>query len=183
MVKYSREPAKEDKASKAMGCDLRTSYKNTYNVCQAIKGWKLEEARKYLNDVLAHKRCIPFRRHNSGVGRCAQAKEFKHTQGRWPEKSIKVVLGLLKNAESNAEFKNLETDKLKVTHVSVNRAPQGRRRTYRAHGRINAYASQPCHIELILQEEDEDVEKPEEETKQVRFTKRQVARMRLGAAN
>ena len=33
-----------------------------------------------------------------------------------------------------------------------------RRRTYRAHGRINAYQSTPSHIELTLTEEDEIVE-------------------------
>jgi len=34
----------------------------------------------------------------------------------------------------------------------VNQACHGRRRTYRAHGRINAYMSSPCHVELILTE-------------------------------
>jgi hypothetical protein len=34
----------------------------------------------------------------------------------------------------------------------VNQACHGRRRTYRAHGRINAYMSSPCHIEIILTE-------------------------------
>ena len=32
---------------------------------------------------------------------------------------------------------NLNTDALVVEHVMVNRAPRTRRRTYRAHGRIN----------------------------------------------
>lgn len=31
------------------------------------------------------------------------------------------------------------------------------RRTYRAHGRINAYMSSPCHIELILEEKEQAV--------------------------
>merc|ERR1712203_1289154 len=141
------------------GCDLRTSFKNTYNVAQAIKGWKLEEAKSYLQAVIEKKRCIPFRRFKSGVGRAAQAKEFKTTQGRWPEKSCKIVLGLLKNAESNAEFKNLETENLVITHIQTQRAQQGRRRTYRAHGRIGPYMSCPSHIEMILEEVDEAVEK------------------------
>lgn len=40
----------------------------------------------------------------------------------------------------------------------VNAAPKGRRRTYRAHGRINAYMSNPCHIELILEEKESAVQ-------------------------
>lgn len=41
-----------------------------------------------------------------------------------------------------------------------------RRRTYRAHGRINPYMSSPCHIEMILTEKEQIVPKPEEEVAQ-----------------
>jgi len=185
MVKYSREPAVPEKSVKAMGCDLRTSFKNTYNVVQAIKGMSLEEAKKYLNAVVEHKRCIPFRRFKSGVSRAAQAKEFKCTQGRWPEKSCKIVLGLLQNAESNAEFQSLpDVENLVVSHAQVQRAAPGRRRTYRAHGRINAFMSHPCHIEFILAEpgSKEPVAKPAGD-KPKKFTKVQMARSRLVSAN
>jgi large subunit ribosomal protein L17e len=64
---------------------------------------KLSKAYAYLNNVKEHKQCIPFRKFNGGVGRTAQAKEFGTTQGRWPVKSVKFILDLLKNAESNAE--------------------------------------------------------------------------------
>jgi hypothetical protein len=39
------------------------------------------------------------------VGRTAQAKNENSStgQGRWPQKSVEMILGLLKNAESNAE--------------------------------------------------------------------------------
>ena len=66
-----------------------------------------------------------------------QAKQFKATQGRWPKKSCEFLLQLLKNAESNAEFKGLDTDRLVIEHIQVNAAAKMRRRTYRAHGRIN----------------------------------------------
>lgn len=42
--------------------------------------------------------------------------------------------------------------------LQVNRAPCLRRRTYRAHGRINPYMSSPCHIELTLTVKDDVVE-------------------------
>lgn len=41
---------------------------------------------------------------------------------------------------------------LLVSHIQVNQAAKGRRRTYRAHGRINPYLSSNCHIELIVSE-------------------------------
>jgi len=42
-----------------------------------------------------------------------------------------------------------------------------RRRTYRAHGRINPYMANPCHVEVILTEKEDPVPKPAEEKKQV----------------
>merc|ERR1711920_628632 len=146
---------------------------------QAIKGMNLKAAQSYLEDVCEKKQCVPFRKFKGCIGRTPQAKAFKLSQGRWPVKSVKILLDLLKNAESNAEFKNLDTDNLQIKHIQVNAAQQGRRRTYRAHGRINAYMSSPCHVEMILQEKEENVEKPEEETKAKKFTKKQLAKRKL----
>merc|ERR1712061_889374 len=94
-------------------------------------------------------------------------------------KSCKILLDLLRNAESNAEFKNLDTDDLVIKHIQVNAAQQGRRRTYRAHGRVNAYMNCPSHIEMILEEKEDSVEKPAEEVKAKKFTKKQLAKRKL----
>merc|ERR1712122_191203 len=99
---------------------------------------------------------IPFRRFMGGVGRHAQANQVHGTaQGRWPVKSAEFLLHMLKNAESNAEYKGLDADHLIIDHIQVNRAPKMRRRTYRAHGRINPYMSSPCHIEIVLVEKEQ----------------------------
>lgn len=125
-----------------------------------------------------------------------KAKQFGWTQGRWPKKSAEFLLHMLKNAESNAELKvrqhsshskfflthssrsgshgfsgwfcsqGLDVDSLVIEHIQVNKAPKMRRRTYRAHGRINPYMSSPCHIEMILTEKEQIVPKPEEEIAQ-----------------
>merc|ERR1711971_1262912 len=120
-----------------------------------IKSMPLHRASKYLKNVIAHKEIIPFRRFMGGVGRHAQAKVHGTSQGRWPKKSAEFLLHLLKNAESNAEYKGLDADHLVVDHIQVNRAPKVRRRTYRAHGRINPYMSSPCHIEVGLVEKEQ----------------------------
>ncbi|KAL0219130.1 hypothetical protein P9112_004783 [Eukaryota sp. TZLM1-RC] len=160
MIHYTALPTNPEKTVKARGSYLRVSFKNTRETAAAIKGMSLEKAKRYLNDVLARKRCIPFRRFNGGVGRTAQAKEFGVSQGRWPEKSIRFVLDLLRNAEASALRKGL-TDTY-VSHVAVNQAPKGRRRTYRAHGRINPYMSHPSHMELHLSQAESAVPKSTE---------------------
>ena len=86
-------------------------------------GLKLTKAYTYLGDVLEHKQIIPFRRFAGGVGRASQAKQFKTTQGRWPEKSVKFITRLLKNAEANADAKNIDVEDLYIKNIVVQQAP------------------------------------------------------------
>ena len=126
------------------------------------------------------------------------------SQGRWPTKSASVLIQLLKNAESNAEVRMLNTDALVIEHIQVNRAEKLRRRTYRAHGRINrksmhdsrfehlehwivtvivAYMSSPCHIEMFLVEKDEAVPKAEDDLAQKKkVSQKKLKRQKLKAA-
>merc|ERR1712076_45916 len=123
------------KSAKAKGSNLRVHFKNTRETAQAIKAMPLHRATKYLKNVISQKEIIPFRRFMGGVGRHAQANQVHGTaQGRWPVKSAEFLLHMLKNAESNAEYKGLDADHLIIEHIQVNRAAKMRRRTYRAHG-------------------------------------------------
>uniref|UniRef100_A0A3B4WJ86 Large ribosomal subunit protein uL22 n=1 Tax=Seriola lalandi dorsalis TaxID=1841481 RepID=A0A3B4WJ86_SERLL len=175
MVKYSRDAENSTKSCKASGSDLRVHFKNTCVTADAIRHMPLKKAKKYLEDVLEKKQAIPFRYFNGCVGRHAQAKMTGATQCRWPKKSCEFLLHLLKNAESNAEVKGLDTEALEIFHIQVNRAQKQRRRTYRAHGRTNPYMSSPCHIELILHEKERAVTKGEADAdaKPKKLTKKQ----------
>jgi len=184
MGKYSREPENATKSCKAAGSDLRVHFKNTCVTAAAIRKMTLKKAKKYLEDVVAHKQAIPFRFFNGCIGRHAQAKMTGATQCRWPTKSCQFLLHLLKNAESNAEVKGLDVDTLEIFHIQVNRAQKQRRRTYRAHGRTNPYMSSPSHIELILTEKDQAVAKADEDEdtkKRSKLTKKRLAQRRSQA--
>jgi len=56
----------------AKGSDLRVHFKNSREAANALQGMELAKAKQYLEDVLDHKRAIPFRRFCGGVGRTAQ---------------------------------------------------------------------------------------------------------------
>ena len=127
----------------------------------------LTKAEEYLRDVLEHKRCIPYSRYDHSVGRCSAAIQFGLTKGRYPEKSVRIMLNLLKNAKANGEVKGLKDDKILIKNVLVNHATEGRRRTYRAHGSINAYCSSNCHVDIICEEVKENVKKEKKEEKKV----------------
>merc|ERR1711945_58495 len=182
MTRYSQEPDNATKSCKARGSYLRVHFKNTRETAAVIKRMHLRKAVRFLNDVIKKKQCVPFRRFNGGVGRKAQAKAWGHTQGRWPKKSAEFLLQLLKNAESNAEFKGLDTDHLVIESIQVNAAPKMRRRTYRAHGRINPYMSSPSHIEVILAEKEQAVLRPtagEEEPVKKKVSQKKLKRQKM----
>ncbi|KAL2380552.1 60S ribosomal protein L17 [Blastomyces dermatitidis] len=172
-VRYAAQSIPSAKSARSRGSYLRVSFKNTRETAQAINGLKLQRAVAYLENVMAHKEAVPFRRFAGDVGRCAQGKQFGVSKARWPVKSAEFLLSLLKNAEANADIKGLDTGNLIVQHIQVNQAPKQRRRTYRAHGRINPYMSSPCHIELILTEGTEDVQKAPTDVTKARLSSRQ----------
>ncbi|KAI9814255.1 MAG: 60S ribosomal protein L17 [Pycnora praestabilis] len=159
MVRYAASQIQPSKSARSRGSYLRVSFKNTRETAQAINGWKLQRAVTYLENVIGHKEAVPMRRYAGSTGRSAQGKQFGVSRARWPVKSAEFLLGLLHNAEANADTKGLDTGNLIVKHIQVNQAPKQRRRTYRAHGRINPYMSNPCHIEMILTEGEEVVQK------------------------
>ncbi|RXG56778.1 60S ribosomal protein L17, partial [Armadillidium vulgare] len=162
MVRYTKQPDNPTKSCKAKGSNLRVSFKNTCETANALRKMSLARALTFLRNVIKKKECVPFKKYNGGIGRCAQAKQWGASQGRWPKKSANFLLDLLKNAESNALFKM-------------------RRRTYRAHGRINPYMSSPCHIEVILTEKDDIVAKPVEDPIKKKVSKKKLARQKLMA--
>ena len=43
--------------------------------------------------------------------------------GRWPEKSVRYITRLLKNAESNADAKNIDVEDLLIKSIVVQQAP------------------------------------------------------------
>merc|ERR1711973_1078304 len=179
MGRYSREPDNPTKSCKARGSNLRVHFKNTREAANTIKRMPLRRAIAFLKNVISKKECVPFRRYNGGVGRCAQAKQWGTTQGCWPKKSAEFLLQLLKNAESNADLKGLDVDHLVIDDIQVNRAPYMRRRTFRAHGRINPYMSTPCHLEMILSEKEQVVPRGEEEVEVKKVSKKKLAREKL----
>ena len=62
--------------------------------------------------------------------------------------------------------------------------PSPPRRTYRAHGRINAYMSSPCHMELILAEKEQTVKAEAEEGRGRKLSKKELAKkLRSGTAS
>ena len=180
MVKYSAKTDNGAKAAKAMGTHIRVHFKHCREIANAIKGKTVPAAKSYLQNVLLYKEAIPFTKYTAGIGRHAAAKQYKTPGDKvaWPQKATKTFLDLLTNIASNSEAKGLDVSKVFLTHANCNQAPKMRRRTYRAHGRINAYMSCPAHISLVGEEKSEEIVKEKEEVKVVKRSKKQLAQTR-----
>jgi large subunit ribosomal protein L17e len=145
--------------------------------------WRIPHTRfVLLCRARSHARAFP------SCGPCAQAKSLPGGQkssgskGAWPVKATAVFIDLLKNALANGVNRNLDVDNLVITHIQSNHAPYMRRRTYRAHGRINAYMSCPAHIELVCVDAASAVKKaPEADGKVVVPSRKKLAQQRVAA--
>lgn len=152
-IGYSIMGIDPDKTVKASGKDMRISLKKATEVCREIRGLKLEDAKKMLEEVIAEKRMIPFRRHKKKLGHHAdKLREYKWFAGGYPIKVSERILNVLKNAEGNAEYKGLDADRLKIVHASVDMGPKLRRFTPRGFGRSSPKIEQLTRVQLVLEE-------------------------------
>ena len=176
----SADFADPTKCAKAKASSLRVHFKNMREVGAALQGRNVKSAQQYLNDVVNRKQAVPFKRFTGGCGRHAQGKNLNApgSQVGWPVKACTHFISLLTNVVANAELNGLDTDACVIKHVQVNRAVKQRRRTYRAHGRINPYMSNPSHVEIIIVEEGEAVAKAKD-TNTGRITRKQASKQRL----
>ncbi len=146
---YSFQNFDPDKMARASGRDLRISPKHSVELLREIKGMMLNDALKYLDDVIAKKRPVPMRRFNDSQGH-KPGKGFG--PGRYPVKVAKAVKKILLNARNNAEQKGLDPDRLKIIHAAAHRGPVLRGYIPRAFGRATPFNEQTTHIEIVVEE-------------------------------
>jgi len=139
-----------EKTAKASGRENRVSHKHAREVCKAIKGMTLANAKQYLRDVIAKKKAVPFTRYNKKAGhRHGLVKSFA---GRYPIKASAQILKIIQGAEANAENKGLDVDRLRVLHAAAYPGTKIKRFTPRAHGRASPKFETLTHIEIVLDE-------------------------------
>jgi large subunit ribosomal protein L22 len=146
MPKYSTEKDPE-KSARAFGYELHCSQKDSRNLAHALRGMKVEAAKKYLEEIIALKRPLPTiyhkkkRLHQKGIG-----------PGSFPEKAARYILRVIENAENNAEYKGFDIENMKITHISAYQGRMIKGMMPRAHGRATDKNETTTDIEIILEE-------------------------------
>ena len=149
-INYAYTDDDKSKTAKALGRSLKISPKHAVEICNKIRGMKIEKAEAYLEDVIEMKTAVPFKRHNKKVGHRRGIGGWP--TGRYPVKAAKQILDILKNAEANAEYKGLDTENLKIMHISSHRGYVIRGWTPRAFGRASPFNTPTTHVQIVLGE-------------------------------
>jgi LSU ribosomal protein L22P len=145
------EGAGSRKTAKAALRDVSMSYKATVETLRLIRGRRLEDAKRILEEVVRMERPVPFRRFNRKVAH----KKGIPGAGRYPVKVAKNLLRLLENLENNAEFKGLDVSRLWIVHAAAHKGPRIRGYMPRAFGRATPWDDQLVHVEVIAEERGE----------------------------
>lgn len=110
--------------------NLPVSTKQAVEICRELRWKTTTAARKYLQEVLQFHRAVPYKRHIFDLGHKPGIGP-----GRYPQKTTKAILQLLKAVEANAQVKGLNVSSLKITKLQADKAAKrfaaGRTRHFR----------------------------------------------------
>ena len=139
-----------DKTAFASGREMNISAKHAREICHTIKGMLIDDAKQYLEDVVAMKKSVPFKRYNKKIGHRSDLVGW-HT-GRYPVKAAGKILEVLNNLEKNAENKGLEVDRLFLFHAATQRGRKIKRIFARAFGSSSPKVNTLTHVEMGAEE-------------------------------
>ena len=123
------------------------SPKFTREICGMVRGMKVNKAIDTLEGVIALETPVPLKRYN---------KRVSHKQGvgpgRYPKKAAAAVLGVIKSAVANAEYKGLNTDDMVIRTITASRGRVTPGHMARAHGRATEWNQDTVNLEVIIEE-------------------------------
>ena len=146
---YSFQNYDKTKHVRASLREKTISHKHAREIAVTIKGMSLEKARNFLQAVVNKERAVPFRRYHNEVGHKSDTGVMS---GRYPKKAATEFSRLLDNLESNAEYRGMDLDRLKIVNATVHKGRKIQRFTPRAQGRATPKIDILTHVELVAQE-------------------------------
>jgi large subunit ribosomal protein L22 len=149
-VEYSRK-FEGDTFARGRVNEASVSPKHSIEIAGFIRNKKINDAIAYLNEVVALKKAIPFRRFNRNVAH-KRGLPGNWDAGRYPVKASRIYIRLLESVKKNAEYLGLDAENLKIVHVSANRGRAHKAVFPRAMGRATPKVRETVNIEVIARE-------------------------------
>ncbi len=132
----------ESHQAKAVGSDLRVSWKDVTEIGRFVKEDSVKKALDKLERVTEEELPVPYTKFDSGVGHRSGNKA-----GRYPVKAAEEVLKVLRSARDNAENEGLNADNLEVQEFITN---QGSR--FRTPKRHRGRQIKSAHVKIVVGE-------------------------------
>ena len=150
---YSLKLTDESKIAKAVARDASVSSKKTVNLARVLVGMRTDKAESFLESVVNREQFVPqWRYHGKTPHHKGVSDKWRVPQAKYPVKAARIILKLLKNAEVNAENKDLDTDNLWIIHIGVHKSSTLKRVMPRAYGRSTPKYRRLSNIEIIIEE-------------------------------
>mgnify|MGYP003966860597 FL=1 len=137
---------KKEHFATAKSINLPISTKQSVEISNFIRRKETSKAKMLLNEVLEHKRAVPFKRYNRDTGH----KPGNIASGRYPEKAIQNFLILINSVEANAEDKGLDSKNLIITEMKADQGPQQWHQ-----GRMRRRKMKNTHLSIKVMEKEE----------------------------
>jgi len=129
--------------AKAIGRSMPISTKDTIEVSNYIRGRNTLKAKRILEEAIALKNPIPFKRFKGDKGH----KRGEMAAGGFAVKACEHILKIIKSAEANASSKGLNTSSLIIKSIIPNKASS----SYK-YGRRRGLKTKSTHLEIVLEE-------------------------------
>ncbi len=134
--------------AKAYGREMPIPWKKSVELARALRGKKVEQALEYLDNVIALKQPVPFRRYNRWV-----AHKSGYGPARYPVKAAKYFKRVLESAVSNADYLGREEPEAMVIRViNPHKGSTTKGVTHRAHGMSTPWNQDTVNLEIVLEE-------------------------------
>ena len=125
----------------ARALNLTISTKSSIEISNFIRYKNTSFAKSYLEEVVALKKAIPFKRFNRDMGH-----KPGMAAGRFPKNAAAEFLKLIKSVESNAQMKGLDLTNLKISQIIANKA------AVPLTGGRNRHGSKRTHLKIEVKE-------------------------------
>lgn len=130
--------------------EVPVSPKHAIEIADFIKNKRAGEAVAYLEDVVAGKKAIPFRKFNRNVAHKRGLSGWD--AGRYPKKASEAYIRLLHSVTRNAEYIGLDAEKLTNRSRISQPGPRFTGFLPRAMGRSTPKRRETVNIEIIVRE-------------------------------
>jgi len=131
----------EPHQAKAVGRNMRVSWKDVTEIGRFVKGDSVEKAENKLERVIEKELPVPYTKFSGASHKPGQG------EGRYPAKASEEVLEVLRSAKSNAENEGLNTEELEIQEFITNQGQE-----FRTPKRQRGRTMKAAHVKIVVGE-------------------------------